>query len=273
MRFSSRHWADLNLNVIFLPSRTSMRNAGLIWLMVLLWGCQQDELAPCLEDGPEGKLCREYRYFNDDPVGYVEFGHFGDSLLVSSIYNNSHRLQKTTKQWYLNNRISVIAEQYPDQETRVQTWHYNDLDSLSAIVHGANDSSLVVNYENGKRQRESYWVDDSLIFYFEYRYFQDDGKLYRIYRYVGNDSLTGYRNFEYFSTGQNRVSYYTAANELIGRRVFRFSQNGLINSMEFTAADGTVTERTEYFYDAAGNLTEKTELRSGTLQKSIYLYH
>lgn len=250
-----------------------MRYAYLLFIVFVLSSCETDSIIPCDGDGPTGKACREYRYHDDSPSGYVDFIYEGDSVLISEIYNQHHRLQKTLKKWSVNGQTTVIAEQYPDENTKVQTWHYNELDSLSAIVFGANDSSIQISYENGRRKTESYLIGGSLNRYFSYRYFQDDGNLYRIYRYNSQDSLLSYRSFEYFSTGQTRVSYFTSNHELIGRRVFRFSQSGLISSMEFTNAEGVVTERSDYLYDASFNLVEKTEtLPSGTY-KSVILYY
>lgn len=250
-----------------------MKYAYLFFIAFVLSSCETDNLIPCNGDGPSGKVCREYRYFNGSPSGYAEFTYEGDSILISEIYDQQHRLQKTLKQWSVNGKTTVIAEQYPDEDTKVQTWHYNDVDSLTAIVFGANDSSIQITYENGKRKTESYQYGDSLNRYFSYRYFQDDGNLYRIYRYNSQDSLLSYRSFEYFSTGQNRVSYYTAANELVGRKVYRFSQNGLISSIEFTDDEGVVTERSEYLYDASFNLIEKTETVPNGTYKSVFLYY
>lgn len=250
-----------------------MKNVLLICIVFVLSACETDSLIPCEGDGPTGEVCREYKYFNHSPTGYVDFTHDGDSLLIIEAYDQQHRLQKTVKEWFVNGSTSVIAEQYPDENTKVQTWHYNELDSLEAIVFGANDSSMHIIYENGKRKTESYIHGDSLVRYFTYRYFQDDGNLYRIYMYNAQDSLLSYRSFEYFSTGQNRVSYFTASNELVGRKVFRFSQNGLISSIEFTNDEGAVTERSDYIYDASFNLIEKTQSVPSGTYKSVFLYY
>ncbi|MBI1287705.1 MAG: hypothetical protein GC178_09015 [Flavobacteriales bacterium] len=251
-----------------------MKYAFLFVSVLFLSSCSTDGLVPCDGEGPSGELCREYRYFNGSPEGYVEFEHAGDSLLISRIFDDQHRLQKTVKQWFEDGRTSVIAEQYPDADTKVQTWNYNQMDSLETIVYGANDSSLFVMYENGKRRRESYFEGDSLQRYFIYRYFQDDGNLYRIYHYNSEDSLLAYRSFEYFfSTGQTRVSFYTSSNDLIGRKVFRFSQNGLISSTEFTDSTATVTAHSEYIYDASQHLTEKSQTNSDGTYRSVFLYY
>lgn len=250
-----------------------MKYAIFIAFTIFLSACERDGLIPCAGDGPIGQLCREYRYYNDSPIGYVDFLTEGDTVLTSEIYDQQHRLQKTKKEWLVNGKTSVIAEQYPDEDTKVQTWHYNGFDSLETIVFGANDSSMHIIYENGKRKTESYIHGDSLVRYFTYRYFQDDGNLYRIYLYNAKDSLLSYRSFEYFSTGQKRVSFYTSCNELIGRKVFRFLQNGLISSIEFTNDEEAVTERSDYLYDASFNLIEKTQSVPSGTYKSVFLYY
>lgn len=246
-----------------------------ILLITAIWlvGCSTDEFIPCDGDGPQGSLCREYRYYNDSPEGYVEFEYGGDSLIISTIYNTDHRLEKTVVERLENGRTYSIAEQFPNSETHVQTWHYDEMDSLFSIVYGANDSSMQLTFENGKRKFQRYFHGSELNRYFEYRYYQDDGTLYRIYSYSTADSLLGYRSFDYFQiTGQFRASFYTSDNRLIGRKVFN-SQNGLITSSEFTDSTGTVTERSDYIYDASLRLIEKQEMRRNGTLKSVFLYY
>lgn len=246
----------------------------LLWLMaIVLSSCTTDVLLPCSEDGVAGELCREYRYFNDSPVGYVTFAQQGDSLMTSNSYNQASNLEKTVTEQFDDGRISIISEKFPDKESRVQTWHYNEMDSLWLIVYGANDSSLEISYENGKRLREVYSHQGVMKRYNEYRYFTDDGQLYRIYNFGGDGALLRYRSFEYFhSTGQTRVSYYSAENDLVGKRVYN-SQNGLITSIVFSDNSGTVTERSDYIYDASLHLVEKTEMKGIDTYKSVFIYH
>lgn len=233
-------------------------------------------LVPCNADQPTGKLCREYRYYNDVPQGFVEFEYLGDSVEISKIFDVHSELEKTVREQFSEGRTTVITEQFPDAPSRVQSWNYNEMDSLSLIVYGANDSSLQVTYTEGKRDRETVLIDDVIVRYRVYRYYQDDGKLYRITEFDGNDSLTFYSNYNYYNSNGNaftRVSRYTSENELVGRRLFTFSQLGLINSMEFRLSDGTVAERKDYIYDGAGKLIEELGERFGNNSKSVYLYN
>jgi len=137
------------------------------------------------------------------------------------------------------------------------------------VVYGANDSVLEITYENGKRLQEAYFHGGELNRFFVYRYYFDDGNLYRIYAYDKDSVQVSYRNFEYFSTGQTRISSFTVDHKLIGREVYN-SQNGLLTFVQFTDSTGTVTERADYIYDAALNLTERTELRAEQTYKSVF---
>ncbi len=249
-----------------------MKNLLILFVGIAFSACSTDGFVPCEKEGTAGKLCREYRYLNDSPQGYVAFEHRGDSLQISDYYNQNLRLIKTIRQQFENGQTIVISEQYPNEDSRIQTWHYNEIDSLEQIVFGANDSVVQIDYLQGKRNREAYLIGTELDRYFEYRYYQDDGKLYRINAYNAMDSLLSYRQFDYFSTGQNRVSFYTSEHKLTGRRVYN-SQNGLITSIQFTDTTGTVTERADYIYDAAFNLTEKTERKGDQTYKSVFLYY
>jgi hypothetical protein len=249
-----------------------MKKLAFLFTLVVFAACSTDELAPCIDDGPEGELCREYRYFNESPEGYVEFKLYGDSVATSDFYNQNSKLVKTITERFENGQIRVIAEQFPNEASRIQTFHYNEVDSLSRVVYGANDSVLEITYENGKRLQEAYFHGGELTRYFQYRYFLDDGNLYRIYAYDKDSVQVSYRSFEYFSTGQNRISSFTADHKLIGREVYS-SQNGLLTFVQFTDSTGTVTERADYIYDAAFNLTEKTEIKAEQTYKSIFLYY
>lgn len=252
-----------------------------IWLYItpflLLFGCEQDVLVPCENElQPSGKVCREYRYYNDQPQGFVEFEHQGDTVLVSRIYSQRSIVEKTIREQFYNGQITVLTEQYPNEASRVRSFHYNEIDSLSLIVYGANDSSMTISYENGKRLREAMQIDGMTTHYREYRYYQDDGKLYRISEYDANDSLLSYRNFDYFNGNGStfyRVTYYTADHELIGRRRFSFTQNGLISSMEYRLANGALAESKDYIYDSALKLTEEYGQFYGNSSKSVYLYY
>jgi len=249
-----------------------MRKLLFVFVTIAFTSCSTDGLVPCKKEGAEGRLCREYRYFDGSPSGYIEFDYKGDSLVISDYYDSNSKPIKTIRSYFENGRTKIISEQYPNQDSRIQTWHYTNFDSLETIVYGANDSVLEITYANGKRLTETYFHAGVLNRSFQYRYFLDDGKLYRIYA-MGADSVQlSYRNFEYFSTGQNRVSHFTADHKLIGRRVFD-SLNGLIKSVEFTDSTGTIAERADYIYDSAFNLIEKTELNSNQTYKSVFLYY
>lgn len=249
-----------------------MRKLVFFYLVVALTSCSTDPFTPCLEEGIAGNLCREYRYLNNRAQGYVAYKVNGDSATVSDFYNQNSKLTKTVIERLENGQTKVIAEQYVNKPSRIQTWHYNEIDSLWKVVYGGNDSVMEISYENGKRLRETYYHAGELNRFFQYRYYQDDGKLYRIYAY-GKDSVQlSYRNFEYFSTGQNRVSYFTANHKLIGRRVYS-SANGLPQWIEFRDSTGTVTERTDYIYDSSFKLVEKTEIKSKQTYKSVFIYH
>lgn len=236
-----------------------MRRMLLYLMAALLSGCTSDVLVPCEKDNePSGRLCREYVFENEQARGFIEWAYFSDSMTVATYFDAASNEQKSVQRRYTNQLLSVVVESYPNGETNVRSFHYNEFDSVSAIVYGANDSSMQVTYQNGKRLRETHVADEQITCYSVYRYYQDDGRLYRISRYSTTDSLLSYRQFDYFDTGQQRTSFFTANHQLLGRRVFRFSPLGLITSAVFTNNGGTETERIEYFYDSSHKLTERT---------------
>jgi len=209
---------------------------------VLFVGCTSDVLVPCENsNGLSGSLCREYVFEDEQGQGFIEWTYSSDTITVATFFDASSIEQKSVERRYENRMLHVIVESYLNGETNVRSLHYNDMDSLSAIVYGANDSSLQVTYENGKRLHEMHVTDGQMIGYSVYRYYQDDGRLYRISTYNSTDSLLSYRQFDYFDTGQQRTSFFTSNHQLQGRRVFRFSQLGLITSTVFTNNEGTET--------------------------------
>ncbi|MGB0368851.1 MAG: hypothetical protein ACPGD8_05570 [Flavobacteriales bacterium] len=240
---------------------------------LVVTACQTDPLLPCNADGPVGKVCREYRYANGSGVGFVEYEYEGESVITTNIFNQQSNPVKTVVQRFENGQTTVIAEQYPDQPSNVQTWHYDEMDSLFLVYHGFNDSTLEITYEQGRRIREDYFNTDSLDRWVAYRYYQDNGKLYRKSFHNNQNLLLYYEIYDYFSTGQDRISYFDPNNQLIGRRVFRFSQLGLVTSMQYTLANGQITEHADYIYDAAGKLTEQTLTVAQRATKSVYLYY
>ena len=251
-----------------------MRIYTILFLIAVLSSCETDRLAPCEEGlGSVGNVCRQYRFADERSIGYIDYIYEADSLRRESYFDEDVRLRKTVTYRYENGRISSIAEQFPNQATRVQTWHYNEMDSLWQVVYGSNDSIIQITYVDGKRKEQRFFHNGQLNRSLEYRYFQDDGKLYRVSYFNDNDSLLSYRNHEYFSTGQQRVSHYTSDHALIGRRVYRFSQLGLITSNEFTNSEGVVTYREDYIYDIAGKLVESNKTDRGQTSKNVYLYY
>ena len=241
--------------------------------MLLFGACRTDVVLPCENVGPLGEICREYRYADGSAKGYVEFEYDGENSTTSRIYDRHSNLVKTIVEQFENGKTSIIAEQYPDRESLVQTWHYDQMDSLSQIYYGGIDSMLQISYEGSRRIREEYFHSDSLDRWVAYRYYQDDGKLYRRSFYNKKDSLLRYENYQYFSTGQNRITYYTPSHQIVGRRVLSFSQLGLITSSEFTNSEGVVTDRETYIYDVAGKLIEQESFDLTQTTKSVYLYY
>ena len=249
-----------------------MSRLYLVLLSFGLFSCSTDSFVPCSE-GDDGELCREYRYYNDSPEGFVAFSKVDDSVEVARIHDRFSELQKTIITRFENGKTTIITEQFPDKDSKVQSWHYNEFDSLSTIVYGANDSLIEIIYEDGKRSRKNVFHLNVLQRYLTYRYYQDDGKLYRISAYNSNDSLVAYWNHDYFSTGQNRISYYTSTHQLTGRYVYNFSSADLLLSAKLTNADGEVIEYAEYDYDNSGRLIESRQEKNQGVFKSVFLYY
>lgn len=250
-----------------------LKNSILILLTALFASCQTDALLPCENEGPVGEICREYRYSDDAAIGYAEFEYETENSITENIYDHHSNLIKTIVEHFEDGKTVIIAEQYPDKESLVQSWHYNEIDSIHQIYFGGIDSLIEFTYENGKRLKDEYFHNGELDRWTSYRYYQDDGKLYRRSFYNAEDSLLRYENYQYFSTGLYRITYYTPSHQVTGRRVVGFSQLGLITSNEFTNALGVVTQNENYIYDVAGKLIERNGFNHSHSTKSVYLYY
>jgi len=246
----------------------------LLILVIMICSCQTDVTIPCDDEGGEsGKLCREYLYTNDVPVGFKTFEHQLDTVLVSYFFDNNSEQQKSLTEKFEDGRLYLKVAQFENSDTQVETRHYNEMDSLTDILYGANDSATMIFYEGANRTRQEFSHADSLNRYEIYRYYQDDGRLYKISTFDASDQMMFYRSFEYFSTGQNRIAYYTPEHRLIGRELVSFSQLGLITSTEFTDSTGTVIGRENYIYNAAGKLTEQSRFGNDQTSRSVFLYY
>jgi len=246
-----------------------------IALLTVLAGCMTDQPVECEAlTGLEGELCREYRFENGTSVGYVQYAYRGDTAIDLSHFDPFHSLKKTETRSFWLGQLRSVVERYPDGSRVVRSYYYLPNDSLECIVFGMVDSTVCFSYDGmGRPVRETYVIGDVVTRSIEYRYFEDEDRLYRISFLDANDSITEYRNHIYFFDGTVRIEHFTGDNVFIGHAVERLRADGKLSARQFSAADGVVSENTEWSYDALGRLIERSSIKAFSNTRTIFLYH
>lgn len=236
--------------------------------------CGADELLPCDEDAALlGLLCREYRYENETPVGFVDFVYNKDSIVEQYLYDAQTILRKTVIERYEGGQLQTVAERYQNGLNIVSSYHYLSNDSLECIIFGAADSSTCFTYVNGKRFKEEAYHGPDMVRYSEYRYYPQDGRLFRISRFDGNDSLLSYLDYDYFFGGIIRVDHYLGDHTFIGYEVTDMDVAGNVLSVQYADSSGAARWRLDNTYDADGRLTETNEIFPFGSHRSVFIYH
>jgi len=248
--------------------------AALIPLLFI--GCQPDVLLPCEESEAilNGKLCREYRFTNGSPIGYLEYAYRGDTAIDINTYDTQAILQKTSTERYDAGQLRTVVERFGSDNRLVRSYNYLNSGLLDCIVFGAVDSAECYTYDpQGRVTLVQSLADSVKLRATEYRYFEDEDRLYRIIFYDGSDSLLEYRNHEYFLDGRVRIDHFAGDHSFLGHAVEMRAIDGRLLSSRFTAPDQTITHRTECSYDANGRLIERTAARPFGSERSVWMYH
>ncbi len=243
--------------------------------LLAISGCGEDALVPCDEHAEwSGLLCREYRFGNNVPVGYLEYSYKGDSVIDITTNDTEGRLQKTATERYSGGLIRTVVERFEGGQNLVRSYNYLSNDSLECIVFGAADSSECYGYDaQGRRSSVVMWHGSEKVRSVDYRYFVDQDRLYRLNFYDGNDSLLRYWNHEYFLDGRIRIDVFTGQNSFLGHYVQNWTADGRLLNAQFTAPDQAITERTDLTYDADGRLTERNVSGPFVQSRLVYMYH
>jgi hypothetical protein len=249
--------------------------AFVITMLTLMAGCTADQPVECEPaDGLEGKLCREYRFENGTSVGYVQYAYRGDTAIDLSHFDPSHSLRKTETRSFWEGQLRSVVERFPDGSRVVRSYNYLPNDSLECIVYGMVDSTVCLDYDDIQRAvRKTYVAEGQLTRSIEYRYFEDEDRLYRISFLDANNSIIEYRNHIYFFDGTVRIEHYSGNNTFIGHAVERFRADGKLSSRQFSDSDGVASENTEWVYDAIGRLVERSSIKAFSNERTVFLYH
>jgi hypothetical protein len=250
-------------------------NSTLVLIFIVVFSsCGVDEIIPCSADAMHsGKLCREYRYSNGSPVGYVEYSYSGDTILDRTFFDNNGNLVKSITERYSNGLLQAKVERLENGTTTVGSYHYLSNDSLECIVFGAADSSQCLSYINGKRVNVEYFHGEFRVRYQEYRYYEDDGRLFRISYFNQDDSLVHYRTYDYYFGGIVRIDYANPNHAHLGFEVLNYLDEQYLETSQFTDTTGRITHRLEHVYDENKRLSESMEESTFGTSRILYLYN
>lgn len=242
---------------------------------ILLSACDQDALIPCQGDGDaQGRLCREYRFSNGVPVGYIDFTYRGDTMVEKSYFDQLGIVQSTVTERYAEGVLRSVSSRFESGTQVVSSYHYQPDDSLQMIVYGAVDSVVMFHYgPHGLRSRVEFLRSDTVHRAISYRYFEDEPRLYQTQYYSGADSLTEYRSREYFIQGKVRTDHFSPSHQFLGHTIEEWMDGQRLISSRFTAPDQTVTHTLVNTYDAQGRLSEAFETFPYGSDRSVYMYN
>lgn len=244
-------------------------------ITVLFTGCMADQPIECEPiAGSEGKLCREYRYENDASVGYVQYTYQGDTAIDQSHFDPFHSLRKTETRSYWDGQLRSKVERFADGSRVVRSYNYLPSDSLECIVFGMVDSTVCFDYDGlDRRILETHAIGDVVTRSTEFRYFEDEDRLYRVSFRDANDSITEYRNHIYFFDGTVRIEHFSSNHTFLGHAVENWTTDGRLLQWQFSDTTGVVIETKVWLYDAHGRLVERISQRAFSNSRSLFLYH
>jgi hypothetical protein len=250
-------------------------NNTLVLIFVLVFSsCGVDEIIPCSADAMHsGKLCREYRYSNGTPVGFVDYSYSGDTIIDRTFFDNDGNLVKSITERYSNGLLQAKVERFETGITIVGSYHYLSNDSLECIVFGPADSSQCLSYVNGKRVKVEYFHGESRKRYQEYRYYEDDERLFRISYFNQDDSLVQYHSYSYYFGGIVRIDYASSSHTPLGYTVLNFSDEQFLETSQFTDTTGQITHRLEQVYNASNRLSESIEESTFGTSRILFMYN
>jgi hypothetical protein len=248
---------------------------------VLLSSCRVDEFSPC-DDAPgmEGLLCKEFRFENNETIGYLAYYYNSDKQLVRKDYKSKEGdLKKYDTFTYTNGKIS--AENSYDAEGKLlaeKEYFYDALLNLSNVSHiedGVEVAYKQYEYNDTLLKKESSFNYNLLENYTVYQYYNGETNLYRKSLYSAAGELLSYTHIEYFVNNYERHNHYTGSHIFTGYDVFEFDASGNTTRSSVYDFSGKRISYIEYTYNSTGQLDTSREYdEDDKLRKNNkYIYH
>lgn len=248
---------------------------------VLLSSCRVDEFSPC-DDAPgmEGLLCKEFRFENNETIGYLAYYYNSNKQLVRKDYKSADgELKKYDTFTYATGKIS--AENYYNAQGKLiaeKEYLYDALLNLSNVYHIENGVEVAYKqyeYNDTLLKKESSFNYNLLENYTVYQYYNGETNLYRKSVYSSSNELLSYTNIEYFVNNYERHNHYTGSHIFTGYDVFEFDASGNIVRSSVYDFSGKRMSYIQYTYNSSGQLDTSREYdEDNKLRKNNkYIYH
>lgn len=250
-------------------------------LFVFLSSCSVDEFSPCDNaPGMEGLLCKEFRFENNETIGYLTYYYNSDKQLVRREYQSTDgELKRYDTFTYAGEKIST--ENTYDAQGNLLTekeYLYDALQNLSNVYHIENGVEVAYKqyeYNDTLLKKESSYNHNQLENYTVYQYYNGETNLYRKSLYSAAGELLNYTNIEYFVNGSERHNHYTGSHIFTGYDVFEFNTDGNIVRSSVYDYSGKRISYIEYTYNNKGQLDTSREYdEDDKLRKNNkFIYH
>jgi hypothetical protein len=234
-------------------------------VFISLTSCRVDEFSPC-DDAPgmEGLLCKEFRFEDNESIGYLAYYYNSDKQLVRKDYKSTDgELKKYDTFTYINGKIS--AENSYDAEGKLlaeKEYLYDALLNLSNVYHIENGVEVAYKqyeYNDTLLKKESSFNHNLLENYTVYQYYNGETNLYRKSLYSAAGELLNYTNIEYFVNNYERHNHYTGSHIFTDYEVFEFNASGNTTRSSVYNSSGKRISYIEYSYNSNGQLDTSRE--------------
>lgn len=249
--------------------------------MIFLISCEKDPFILDKKEDLEGLIAKEYIYFQEDFIAYIDYHYYEENNLLESKktytttgelyyeidYEYSPRNFLQTKKT-INHSVNTLKEDF---------YQYNYFDSILSITTSFSDNSSVLSqfsYNESFQKSEKQEFSSGLLLRYTVYHYNTLDKIWLIKHYSPSDSLTAFEEYKYFSNNSYSKEMHTAT-AYFGYIHYKFNTAGNIIRKDEYNANNILEKQTLYSYNNRNQLICKEEFdKSGmSLYKRIYVYH
>ena len=231
-------------------------------LVVVIVGCEVDQLPSCEGIGIEGEICKEYQYLFGVYNGVNEYVYDLDLGFLSSVTSRkANGSVQGVKECFYNEKgllSSIRLKNSKGQLLSEKMLYYNDLEDLEKeVVEGTLKTEHKYYYEEGLLKAEVFSSGNTVDWIDSLEYYSESKNVYRKLRYV-NNSLTEITYFQIFANNvlEERVTNHSGL--IKSRTVVRFNDRQEKIEELVYSSDNTLLNKLVYtYFDKELNRIEK----------------